>query len=276
MENQRARKGSPSASVRLVAALALTVLNAWIVGCAPEALAQAQDSRSVARQLSGPHAREIAIAEDAPGFGGFFVDPATRQAYAWSAIEENDEAVRDALRRYSGGGANAVILRGDYDYRDLLAWRRAITSRGSGSVSIMGAGISQSQNRIRFDVFDQEDRDRLVTIAEELEIPLEAVRISYNVNPAIVGFIAESGENINAFARGHYAILVKAEETERCGTVVILSDRSRIEVQTAPDVWSSTGRLEDLAVGAEVRVWIDTAIMTSCPGQTHGRRIQVH
>lgn len=131
------------------------------------------------------------LAAEVPGgFGGFFasddgrvtvylVDVSRREA----AIAALIAAVRDPGVR--GDLARGVTIRqGRFDYRQLMDWRARVGSLPH-KVGITLTDIDEVQNRLTIGVEREDDRNRIVSEARRLGIPMNALSIEVTGPPRL-------------------------------------------------------------------------------------------
>jgi hypothetical protein len=127
-----------------------------------------------------PDGQHIDLATAAPGYGGFYWDGQARAYFVHSAIEENDSAVVAALRSYLSRlpfnyGSDIRVLRGKYDFRQLLEWKDAIAWSATDLYSAIG--VDGRTNRLVIGIPDESRRENLMSLVDSLGIPESAVHV---------------------------------------------------------------------------------------------------
>ncbi len=138
------------------------------------AIGVASASSLFAQSPASPFDRNLRIAEEAPGYGGFFRDRDTGVYFVYSSIEENDEAVLAAWRRHVGGDAGAFVLRGNYEFQRLFVWYTEIAREAWRLLSIHG--FLDEANQIFFGVDDEEMLRQFWQVVDALGVPRDAIR----------------------------------------------------------------------------------------------------
>lgn len=100
------------------------------------------------------------------------------QADRDAAMEDNDSMVVAALRTYLSGhplnyGSNIRVLRGNYDFLQLLEWKNAIIQTGTDLYS--GIGINHRANGLNIGIPDKSRREDLMSLLDGLGIPESVV-----------------------------------------------------------------------------------------------------
>ena len=142
------------------------------------------------------------VAEQVPGFGGFFFDEEGHLAtylipegeleergYEGLSDEERTERLRVLIEAYfededfyarggdervgTDGGEAIRILPAEFDATQLLSWRWQL--REAATESVVSIDFDESQNRVVLGVQDNEEE--ILALLEELEIPESAVEV---------------------------------------------------------------------------------------------------
>jgi hypothetical protein len=135
----------------------------WIAGVllAVVPAVRAQEPGGMPMTLDEEYAR---LAEEIPGFGGLYLDTVgTTHVYLQDLSRERD--VQDL-------GDRVVVEQGDYDFRDLVAWKEELGPQLSQKGAVF-LDIDERVNRIVLGV----ERDSLATFAAELEKFLQETRV---------------------------------------------------------------------------------------------------
>jgi hypothetical protein len=90
--------------------------------------------------------------------------------------------------------------------------------------------------------------------------------------PSQEGIIVEQGRRLPT-TEGRPTIWVKDDLEDECGTIYALGEGTTLAFRNA-NGGSGDAELEDLEVGAAVRVWADVE-RPSCPGQAVARAVEV-
>lgn len=148
----------------------------------PDTTASAPEFERPRQVPGGASGVRAEMAEELPGFGGFFRDAETGEFVVWirNPTPDRVDAARELVRSYLGRPDLDVTAReADYDYRQLLAWHREVGRAllGPEGPITTGYGIDERRNRLLVNVADTADvasvRDRL----SEVGIPAEAVEV---------------------------------------------------------------------------------------------------
>jgi hypothetical protein len=104
------------------------------------------------------------LAEQVPGFGGLYLDTVgTTHVYLQDLSRERD---------VQGLGDRVVVQQGDYDFRDLFAWKDELRPRLAQRGAVF-LDIDEKRNRLVFGV----ERDAVETFTLELETFLRDTRV---------------------------------------------------------------------------------------------------
>jgi hypothetical protein len=174
----------------LRALLAATVLAAACrdepspVGPAPQpegpALQRAQGAPSAGRVAPDPQA---ALARDIPGFGGFFLDPATGAPTVYlTDVRQRGAAERALAQTLGEHGATPAQLRvvqGDYDYQQLDGWLDQMASDALAVPGVVYVDLDEGRNRLRVGIE-----------TPGADAPVRGVAARHNVPSAAVATVA--------------------------------------------------------------------------------------
>ncbi len=139
----------------------------------------------------------VKIAEQAPGFGGMYVDEkGTLQIYMKNAADlRGADAMKAARAQVSsaiasvlgadflaqnaprkGRAAEPNIIKGDYDVIELAKWKKSVGPAIDGQ-EIVFVDLDERRNRVTIGVIGDPSRQRFEALAKSLGIPFEALII---------------------------------------------------------------------------------------------------
>lgn len=124
------------------------------------------------------------LAKRLPGFGGLYVSDGQIAIFLTHVGDSviARQFIRPFVDSVAGRAITAAlapsfrVLQGDYDFRDLLRWKRLIVSNVEthGLVSI---DVDESRNRVRIGVLDSATRERVLQRLSALNVPGAATEI---------------------------------------------------------------------------------------------------
>ncbi|HEU0301740.1 MAG TPA: trypsin-like serine protease, partial [Longimicrobium sp.] len=131
--------------------------------------------------------RLAALAEQVPGFGGFFQEPVGGGMVVYLTDTNRAAAAKSLvaafLRTHGAPAEQLVIRQGEYDWRDLLRWRRGI--EGVGLQGITFTDVDERTNRVVIGVMDDGRRQAVASAAARLGVPPGALRVE-RIAPTVV------------------------------------------------------------------------------------------
>ena len=139
----------------------------------------------------GIHDKFAQVADQVPGFGGFYLDETGQPiAFAIEPTESRREELRVALRQAFGDGIlergdnprrsvenpTLEVRAGEYRMRDLLAWYERLPEVFDVEEVVM-TDLNEARNRLSVGVTTEEVFPQVEDRIAELDIPREAVRL---------------------------------------------------------------------------------------------------
>lgn len=146
----------------------------------------------------------IALAEQVPGFGGLYNDPETGRVVVHLTDLAQAATARDVVSAFLMGVSpvplagtsfappavltartrkpEITFVKGEYDFRDLMTWRRQI--EGAFEDLMTRSDVDEVKNRVALGVFDEAARSTVAGGLQSLGIPPEAILLEV-VPPAI-------------------------------------------------------------------------------------------
>lgn len=127
-----------------------------------------------------PADSSISLAQNIPGFGGWFINksgklaiylthPKQQKAKAITVLS-NSEFVEKALSNTTASVSNMVIKKGAYTFTELYNWLSTIHDKILPMEGFYTTGIDQSQNTLSAGVKNKTIRDRVINKLAELNI----------------------------------------------------------------------------------------------------------
>ena len=138
----------------------------------------AQQRGDIDDQLAG-------VAEDVPGFGGYYFERPGMQGHLNIYLLNPDQAVAEAAQErltviYDSeqiAQAQVRAVQGQYGYDQLLEWYRKLQG-GLGYVpGLVFTDIAEDQNRLSVGVSTKRSQDQVVEALDRLDIPSKAVNV---------------------------------------------------------------------------------------------------
>jgi hypothetical protein len=156
---------------------------------------------SIPGNTPAPQMRWVRVARQVPGFGGFWFDSVGN--YHVYLVNRNDSSrVRSAL--FDVLGKNRVFARdlsaphrliveqGKYDFRELLGWMRMLSKQIHRVDGFQSLAIRHKLNKVRVGVVSLTAKNQLESIAEELEIPDDALIVEVEEKIKIASRLSDS------------------------------------------------------------------------------------
>ena len=177
----------------------LTSFVAIAISMTTTAIAQKNDSPTAppAAPVTTFDDKLVKIAEQAPGFGGMFVDEkGTLQIYMKNAGELRNADSMKAVRAQvtsaiasvlgadfltqngarKGRASEPNIIKGDYDAIELAKWKKSVAPALDGQ-EIVFVDLDERRNRVTIGVVGDPSRQRFEALAKSLGVPFEALII---------------------------------------------------------------------------------------------------
>lgn len=175
--------------VACVAVSALAACGDAATPTAPLTPTRAEPASTAARQPSpgrprGAEVQSVALAAQIPGYGGHYFDrdgnliayvTDTTHAAARHALAPVLGAFRYAPRGRAGQG-RIVLRKGDYEFRQLGAWRDALSQEALPLEGVVLVDLDEAANRVTVGVQDDAARARVEAVAATRGVPEAAVR----------------------------------------------------------------------------------------------------
>lgn len=136
-----------------------------------------------------------------PGFGGFFFDGSGRLTVFLTDPARRVLAVQVLTEHLAGRSvflpgnagldvANLAVLRGNYDFAQLLAWRRQLERARASTPDVVYWDVDETINKVVVVVMNENSGQRVLDVAARLAIPSDAVKTA-------VGGRVEPHDNAN-------------------------------------------------------------------------------
>lgn len=121
----------------------------------------------------------IELAEKVPGFGGLVDDPTTGETIVRLSDPLSEPLARPVIEAYlsrnGSKGWRLQVVPADYDFRELIRWRRAVEQAVPSAITFSDA--DEVRNRVAVGVRDDDGDQTVRNALTRLGIPREAVLI---------------------------------------------------------------------------------------------------
>ena len=123
--------------------------------------------------------RQEGLATRIPGFGGYFLDHGIPTVYLTDVTKRGDvEAALGGFARVRGLGASDIrVIQGQYSYKDLDTWHRAVTLDAFEIPGVVYTDLDEASNRVVIGALPGSSVGRLHSLAAKLGVPAGAVEI---------------------------------------------------------------------------------------------------
>jgi hypothetical protein len=119
------------------------------------------------------------LGQSIPGFGGVFIDTSGLPVVYLTDVRDVAIAktvLGPAFRQKGISDGGLTVLRGDYDFAQLLSWR--LTMRPVMSLKgVVSTDVDEVNNRVRIGIDDPALRPQIEAVAARLNVPLSAITI---------------------------------------------------------------------------------------------------